>query len=177
MLSGFLKKEPPRCISTLIDVLPETWYDQGIRALILDFDGVMSVYEGDAPLPEVDTWLSAAQKIFGDAVFVLTNLPSPARQTLFERRYPGIHLLCVARKKPYPDGINVVLEKTGFEAHQLLMVDDRLLTGIVLAASMGVRGCWVIKPYQNFDLHPMKERFVSVLRWFDQFLLKVMLFF
>src|SRR5579872_1292078 len=105
VLSGFLKKEPPRCIPSLIDASPETWYAEGIRVLVLDFDGVLSVYEGKAPLPEVDIWLNAAKKIFGDAIFVLTNLPSPARQAMFETRYPGIHLLRVARKKPYPDGI------------------------------------------------------------------------
>jgi predicted HAD superfamily phosphohydrolase YqeG len=177
VLSGFLKKEPPRCTPILIDVSPETWYAQGIRVLVLDFDGVLSVYEGDSPLLEVDTWLSAAEKIFGDAIFVLTNLPTPERQALFDTRYPGIHLVRAARKKPYPDGIQAVLDKTGCEAHQLLLVDDRLLTGIVLAVSMGVRGCWVTKPYQNFDLHPIKERYVTVLRYLDQCCLKAMLFF
>jgi len=158
-------------------VSPETWYAQGIRVLVLDFDGVMSFYEGEAPLPEVDTWLSAAKGVFGDAIFVLTNLPTPARQAMFDTRYPGVHLVRVARKKPYPDGIQAVLEKTGCERHQLLLVDDRLLTGIVLAASMGVRGCWVTKPYQNFEAHPGKEYFVTALRWLDQCCIKTMLFF
>lgn len=177
VLSGFLKKEPPRCTPTLIDVSPETWYAQGIRVLILDFDGVLSFYEGEAPLPVVNDWLSAAKKIFGDAIFVLTNLPTPARRTLFDTRYPGIHLVHAARKKPYPEGIQAILKKTGYAAHQLLLVDDRLLTGIVLAVSMGVRGCWVTKPYQNFNLHPIKEGFVTILRRLDQYCLKVMLIF
>lgn len=177
ILTKFLRKTPPHCIPTIIDASPEAWYAQGIRALILDFDGVLSYYEGETPLPTVDVWLKTAQKVFGDAMFVLTNLPSPARQTMFDMRYPDIHLIPAARKKPYPDGIQVVLEKTGFEAKQLLLVDDRLLTGIVLAASTGAQACWVTKPYHNFKLHPVKESFVALLRWLDQVCLKFMLFF
>ncbi len=176
-LSGFLKKEPPRCTPTLLNVSPETWYAQGIRVLVLDFDGVLSFYQGDAPLAAINDWLNLAKQVFGDAIFVLSNLPTPARQTLFETQYPGIHLLPAKRKKPYPDGIQAILDKTGCTAKELLLVDDRLLTGIVLAVSLGARACWVTKPYQNFDLHPIKESFVMFLRWLDRCCIKAMLIF
>ncbi|MEY3182541.1 MAG: hypothetical protein RLZ35_526 [Pseudomonadota bacterium] len=177
VLSGFLKKEPPRCIPSLTDISPKTLYDRGVRALVLDFDGVLSPYQGDRPLPAVETWLSEAQTWFKGAVFVLSNLPTPARQAMFDSDYPEIRFVVATRKKPYPEGIQAILAQTGLAPHELLLIDDRLLTGIVLAASTGTRGCWITKPYHHFGLHPFKESFVSFLRYLDQCCLKVMLFF
>jgi putative phosphatase len=175
-LSVFLKRLPSNSTPTLTAISPQDWYDQGLRVLVLDFDGVLSFHAGEAPLPVVADWLRKAEAVFPNALFVLTNLPTPERKKMFETQYPRIQLIETPRKKPYPDGILSLLKTIPCSPQQVLLVDDRLLTGILLAVSTGIRGCWITEPYRNFKLHPVKESFFTLLRLADQACLSLMLF-
>lgn len=159
-------------IETIADLNPEYIIDNKIGALALDFDGVLAPHGNLELLPEAKSWLD---KILAELtecrVFILSNNPYPKRQEYFKHNYPQIHFVVAKRKKPYPDGIEEILALAKLRPEQLLLVDDRLATGILAAIICGVRGLWVYKPYVNLCARPIKESFFIILRAMEKGLL------
>jgi putative phosphatase len=137
----------------------------GIRVLVLDFDGVLASHGETAPDNELFDWLNSCVQFLGkDRVFILSNKPTEARFKYFEQHFPGIVFMPVQRKKPYPDGLLQVLARTKVEAQSLLMVDDRLFTGILAAILAGTKAYWLIHPRTNFRKRPLTESYFWLLK-------------
>jgi len=92
------------------------------------------------------------------------------REQYFAQHYPGVRFIIAKRKKPYPDGINNIIALSKLQPKQIVMVDDRLLTGILAAITTGVLPCWITKPYQNFVARPIRELFFHGLRCLERWL-------
>lgn len=164
---------PKNCRSSATDLLPAQLYEQGIRAMILDLDGVLA-FHGDLEVSE-DTkiWLNRCVEIFGSKkVFILSNKPSK-RRDYFNQVFPSIDFIMGVRKKPYTDGLERVIEKTGLAAEKILLVDDRLFTGILAALQMNMPAIFITHPLVNWRLHPLEEAVTQVMRWIDWILVKI----
>jgi len=149
----------------LLDQEPSVLSGQGVKALALDFDGVLAPHAADQPLPEVADWLRRAVAVFGsERVCILSNRPFGPRVDWFASHFPGVRFVAGVRKKPYPDGLEKTGELASVPLSSILMVDDRLLTGCLSALLAGARPLYIRNPYCSFPSHPGKELFFMLLR-------------
>jgi predicted HAD superfamily phosphohydrolase YqeG len=159
-----------RCILTLD---PIEWKAAGVTTLALDFDGVLAPHGAPAPLPEAIEWLERCQAAFGgDRIFILSNKPTDGRRQWFAIHFPDLRFIAGVRKKPFPDGIKKTGELAGVPLSQILMVDDRLLTGCLAALAAGARPCYIRTPYASFSQLPLAELFFMLLRRAERRLVK-----
>lgn len=160
----------PLQIDTVLHLCCEALKASGIKVLVLDFDGVLAAHGEGAPNKEVFSWLKHCMQVFGlHHVFILSNKPIAERITYFETHLPGI-VFMISKKKPYPDGLRAILTRMNIKASELLMVDDRLFTGILAAILVDAKGCWVTHPYVKFSKRPLAETGFWLLRKGEQWL-------
>lgn len=154
------------CLQTLD---PQILKQSGIRALALDFDGVLAHHGAPAPDRESVQWLQHSAELFGEEmIFILSNKPTEGRRRWFAENFPSLRFISGVRKKPYPDGIIQTGELAGVPLSAILMVDDRLLTGCLAAVLAGARPCYVRRPTVSFSGRPAAELFFMLLRWFER---------
>ncbi|MBP6104216.1 MAG: hypothetical protein KBD23_03085 [Gammaproteobacteria bacterium] len=157
---------------TVLDVDLDLLKQQGIQGLILDFDGVLAAHAAPRPLAMMEDWLRKALSVFKPhQLFILSNQPTKARQAYFQTYFPGISFVCPQRKKPFIDGIQVVLDTLGVAPQQVLLMDDRLLTGILAALIAGIQGCYVTAPWIDWKKRPFLEAWYYLLRRVERWLL------
>lgn len=170
-LKSFLS-DPNKSINALSEITPERLDQHAIAILILDFDGVLANHGADKPLPEVEHWLKSLSQTIGEQrIAILTNKPTLARIQYFAKYFPSIHFVQGVRKKPYPDGILEVAQYRGLPPHRVLLVDDRLLTGMLATCLAYSQGWYFRRPFANYWRHPFKEGFFSLLRSLERWLL------
>ena len=143
---------------------------QKIQVLVLDFDGVLAPHGALSPLPEVQRWLADFIKTCEIPVYILSNKPNSQRAAWFAQHYPDITFVAGVRKKPYPDGLQEIADMTKVPLSQILLVDDRLATGILATKMTGCQSLLIMHPYQNQQTHPVKEKFFAFLRAVEQWL-------
>ncbi len=154
---------------SILVIDPRTLEAQGIKVLALDFDGVLAAHGATEINADVSHWLKQCVRIFGPGhVFIVTNKPSKQRADYFAHHFSGIEFIFPKRKKPYPDSLLSILEKTGVTSQALLVIDDRLLTGILALIIAGVRGCYITQPVTDLHRRPFAELFIMALRLFER---------
>lgn len=138
---------------------------QGVTVLVLDFDGVLSYHRDDTPLPEIEEWLRRCALTLGeDRIFILSNRPDPVRADYFRRTFPAVRFVSGVRKKPFPDGLLRIMELSGAVPGQVVMLDDRLLTGVLGACLAGVGVIYITAPYVSLAQRPLLESCFLLLR-------------
>lgn len=158
----------------LADLDPRLLAEQGVRALALDFDGVLAHHGADRPLSEVVSWLEQAAAVFGEArIVILSNRPVGPRIDWFRKEFPDIRFVAGVRKKPYPDGLEKTGELAAVPLSSILMVDDRLLTGCLAALRAGAIPWYVRKPYVSLRHNLSKELFFLAIRWLERLLVRL----
>jgi uncharacterized protein len=163
------------CIMTLD---PASLKSSGVAALALDFDGVLAHHGAPAPLPEAVEWMERCEAVFGgDRIFILTNKPTEGRRQWFANRFPALRFISGVRKKPFPDGIKKTGALAGVPLSQILMIDDRLLTGCLAALVAGARPCYIRRPYVSFNHRPLAELFFMLLRAGERLLVRLISLF
>lgn len=146
--------------------------EKGIKILILDFDGVLAAHGETILTVKVSHWIEHCVQAFGEGkVFVLSNLATPARFAYFTKTFKGVELVFPMRKKPYPDGILQILQATRCLPQEAMVIDDRLLTGILAAIIANTAGCYVKKPFTCFQKRPIQEAFFMILRNLERLML------
>jgi HAD superfamily phosphatase (TIGR01668 family) len=162
-LRRILDETPATIGITALD--PESLKSSDITVLALDFDGVLAHHAAPSPLPETIEWMKHCQAVFGgDRIFILSNKPTDDRRRWFAEHFPAMRFISGVRKKPYPDGLKKTGELAGVPLSQILMVDDRLLTGCLAALVAGARPCYIRRPYISFKQRPLAELFFMLLR-------------
>jgi predicted HAD superfamily phosphohydrolase YqeG len=173
----FLKQyptDPQRQILKIIDLKPERLQQLGILALALDYDGVLASHAEPTPREEVIKWLTDfVQSYSARQIYILSNRPTACMQDFFQKKFPDISFIIVQRKKPYPDGLESILQQSGVLPSQLLLVDDRLGTGILATIIAGTRALWVTAPYTDFFARPFSEAFFMGLRFSERLACKI----
>jgi len=155
------------------DLIPGDWKTRGISVLALDFDGVLAPHGETIPLPAMCSWLKNCLTHFTpDQVFILSNCPSPARIQYFNATFPGIRFISGVQKKPYPDGLAKIIEIKQVGAHEVMLVDDRLLTGGLAACLAGTQVTYIQRPYIALAKRPIKELFFIILRRLEKHFIK-----
>ncbi len=143
---------------TILDIDPMTLKQQGIEGLILDFDGVLGPHAALKPLASVEAWLLKALAVFEpNYLFILSNKPSASRIAYFKTHFPGIAFVQPKRKKPFIEGIQMILDQLGVAPQKVVLLDDRLLTGILASLIAGIQACYVQNPWVDFRSRPFSE--------------------
>ncbi len=155
----------------LCQLSPIELKQQGITVLVLDFDGVLAAHGESQPAKEIRPWLQACIQCFGaNHVFVLSNKPLASRIAHFNCHYQGVRYITTVRKKPYPDGLKTIMNLTGQSSHQVMLIDDRLLTGVLAACLANVSVAYITCPYVQLSKRPLPEMFFIVLRFLERYL-------
>ena len=141
----------------------QSLYQSGIRTVVLDFDGVLAADKQKKLYAGVDVVLATIQAIFGDHVYIFSNQPTPQRQAYFAEHFPRIQFL-VAKQKPYPDGLLSVITREQVKPEEVLLVDDRVLTGGLAATLAGIKCILIEKPYICFWDNMIRETVFMSLR-------------
>jgi hypothetical protein len=148
---------------------------KGIQAIILDFDGVLAPHGAIEPLEVVQRWLKEASRHFGRGrLFILSNATCMPRVQNMHAQFPEWYFLQAARKKPFPEGIQEIQDRTGLPSQSIVMIDDRLLTGILAALQTGVCPLWITQPFTCFWRQPFVELWYSSLRFLERHIFKYM---
>jgi predicted HAD superfamily phosphohydrolase YqeG len=147
---------------------------EGATVMALDFDGVLAPHGMGQPIPEAAEWLSHCCSTFGeDRIYILSNKPTPERSAWFRSHFPGIRFISGVRKKPYPDGLQKVIERSGAEPGEVMLLDDRLLTGVLATCLAGTGVTYINRPYSDFRGNPAQELFFAALRTVEQILINL----
>ncbi len=168
----FFLNDPTLSCETVLDITPALLQARQIDILVLDFDGVLAPHNGATLLPQVFTWLQNLEKNWPFALFIFSNKPSAKREAYFKQHFPKIGFIKNVARKPYPEGLIQLQKDHQIAGKHILMVDDRLLTGILAALLAGTEGLFIRNPYQNFKAHPIKEAGFHLLRRMDRLLLQ-----
>lgn len=141
---------------------------KGVKALILDFDGVLAAHGELQPRADV---IPILENLQGYKLYILSNKPIPERKAYFTQHFPDLVFVKAARKKPYPDGIEEILRMSKLEPQQCMVIDDRLATGVVAAIDTGVKALWITKPFVSIASKPIVESWFMFLRFVEKTLL------
>jgi len=148
-------------------------YIKGIRALVIDFDGVLAAHSKIEPTDSAKQWLLESSRIFGKGrLFILSNNPFLLRSEYFSKHFPEICFVHARKKKPYPDAILDIIYQIKLQPVQILLIDDRLSVGILAAVIADVQACFISKPKVDFTFNLFSEFFLSCLRKVEQIWLK-----
>ncbi|MBP9726402.1 MAG: HAD-IA family hydrolase [Gammaproteobacteria bacterium] len=163
---GFRHKAQLKAIPYESNIVSIDWrwlYQSGMRVVVLDFDGVLAADKQKKLYVGVDAVLATIQAIFGDHVYIFSNQPTPQRQAYFAEHFPRIQFL-VAKQKPYPDGLLSVITREQVKPEEVLLVDDRVLTGGLAATLAGIKCILIEKPYICFWDNMIRETIFMSLR-------------
>tara|TARA_R110002110_G_scaffold65206_4_gene180028 strand:- start:111886 stop:112464 length:579 start_codon:yes stop_codon:yes gene_type:complete len=136
-----------------------------VAVLVLDFDGVLAPHNASEPTATAHAWLKKMSMNIGEQrIAILSNKPKPLRKAYFQKHFPGIQWVESVAKKPYPDGLIEVAYSRGVATSRLLIVDDRLLTGILASCLAPCQARYFSQPICQYTRRPIKELFFSILR-------------
>lgn len=168
-LSSYIT-QPALSIEALQRIQMEDLEKLNVAVLVLDFDGVLAPHDAATPTQAAEKWLRTISMNLGEQrIAILSNKPKPVRRAYFQEHFPGIQWVEGTRSKPYPDGILEVAESRGIVSSRILIVDDRLLTGILASCIAPCQARYFIKPVMNFSHHPIKESFFWILRKLERY--------
>ena len=171
-LVRILDSTPHDCSITTIN--PKTLQADGIKALALDFDGVLAPHGFAVPIPQAEAWLSLCATVFGEErLFILSNKPTQDRKNWFGAHFPAIRFISGVRKKPFTDGLKKIGELSQVPLSDILMVDDRLMTGCLAAIDSGVRPCYIRRPFISFKHNSTAEAFFMLIRISERLLVRI----
>lgn len=156
--------DPQLQLPTILSLTRDSLVDSGVKALILDFDGVLASHAEPQPRAEVVLWLQTMAGFPDFRMYILSNKPRPERLEFFAQYFPQIKFIVAPRKKPYPDGIQEIIRLSNLKPQQLLLIDDRIAIGMALAASTGIQARLITKPYINLAKRPLRELGFMFLR-------------
>ena len=141
---------------------------QGIKTVVFDFDGVLAHHGADQPIPDMIPILKNSIELFGpNQIYILSNKPSAIRAAFF-KTLPGITFVVGKRKKPFPDGLEKIKVLSGSSPKQILLIDDRLLTGMLACSIAGVTPFYINHPLVNLHERPLTESFFKCLRFLER---------
>lgn len=145
----------------------------GIEVIVLDFDGVLAAHGENEPSKEVKVWLTKLVNLFGgDHIYILSNKPTEVRLNYFKKYFPLFRFISGVRKKPYPDGMEKVIQLSKTNAKHIALIDDRLLTGCLAALIAKAKPIYIKKAQSNYKKRPIVEFLFAFLRSTERFFMQ-----
>lgn len=161
--------DPQFQLPTIFALSPELLQVRHVKVLVLDYDGVLAAHGEPVPRSEAVAWLNQVQAEFGLVkIYILSNKPKLERLEYFQQKFPEIIFVIAPRKKPYPDGLLQIVADAQVKPEQVLLLDDRLGTGILAAILAGTQALLITKPYVNVHGQTFKESGTGLLRWLEK---------
>lgn len=150
---------------SVLALTPGYFQKRKIQYIALDFDGVLAYHGETQPLQEVEDWLKKITQVIPESHFaLLSNKPFSERLSYFQVHFPHMAIISGVAKKPYPEGLNQLIDYFHCEKSELALVDDRLLTGMLAVCLAGTQGIYIRQAYSNIKKRPLAEVFFMLLR-------------
>lgn len=141
----------------------------GIKVLVLDFDGVLAPHGKIKLKGDIRKWIEIALKKFPNKTYLLSNNPKSTRFDWLKKNYPKLHLISGVRKKPYPDGLNQIIKHAKVKSQEVILVDDRLLTGVLASINAKTKIMYISNPETNhLSRYFLQELAFSILRFTEK---------
>src|SRR5579872_1118377 len=97
-------RDPSLQCKSVLDLDPAILMQQGYKAIILDFDGVLASHGEEKLSLVIAHWLKNFIRVWPqDMIFILSNKPNLLRAHYFAQYFKGIKFIFPLHKKPYPD--------------------------------------------------------------------------
>jgi len=163
------------CLLERIEHLtPEYLLRSQIQLLLLDFDGVLSSHGAIKPTESVINWLKQLDSHFSlKKVCIYSNNLFTERVRYIESTFPEIHLMHFLKKKPYPDDLLRLLQTRQLSPSDVLVVDDRITSGILSACIIGTEALLPRKAVVDYRGSFVKECFYSAVRFLERVVVRL----
>jgi predicted HAD superfamily phosphohydrolase YqeG len=161
-LKGFLS--PSLQFNRITELTQERLASLGVKLLVLDFDGVLASHGEIQIRADVQGWMKSMPL----PICILSNKPDSKRVASLQLLFPQIKFVQGHRKKPYPDSLLAIIAEHKLQPKDILMVDDRVLTGLLAACIAGCQGMWVYRPFKNIARRPIVELLFEALRQMER---------
>jgi len=145
------------------DMTPQWLASLGAQAIILDHDGVLGPNGSEGPDETGGMLVRNAVKVFGPGlVFILSNTHTrrEARREHYEEWFKEAIYL-TAKRKPDPDGVSQASWACGAPMERIAVVDDGLLTGILMAVEAGAIPVYGIRRRMDESILAMVIRLIT----------------
>ena len=120
----------------------ESWWNEGVRGLILDVDDTLTRKNSPYLSVEIQNWLLQA-KARGFLCYLVSNNASPEH---IERIAERLGIPAIARaRKPRRAGFMWAVQQSGFAPETIVAIGDRVLTDILGGRRLGLKTC-LVKP-------------------------------
>ena len=132
---------PTFVVEAVYDLKAEDLLRHGIRAVLVDLDNTLIAWNNPDGTPEVRAWLDE-MTIADISVVVVSN----NKHSRVERAVARFGVDFVSRAmKPFTRGIDIAIERYGFDKDEVIMVGDQLMTDIRAAHRAGIQSV-LVKP-------------------------------
>lgn len=137
---------PTFVVEAVYDLKAEDLLRHGIRAVLVDLDNTLIAWNNPDGTPEVRVWLDE-MTIADISVVVVSN----NKHSRVERAVARFGVDFVSRAmKPFTRGIDIAIERYGFDKDEVIMVGDQLMTDIRAAHRAGIQSV-LVKPLVTSD--------------------------
>lgn len=137
---------PTFVVEAVYDLKAEDLLRHGIRAVLVDLDNTLIAWNNPDGTPEVRAWLDAMTTADISVVVVSNN-----KHSRVERAVDLFGVDFVSRAmKPFTRGINMAIERYGFDRDEVIMVGDQLMTDIRAAHRADIKSV-LVKPLVKSD--------------------------
>lgn len=137
---------PTFAVEAVYDLTPDRLRDHGIKAVLVDLDNTLIAWNNPDGTPELYDWLDMMTEADMPVVVVSNNKHSRIKRAVDKF---GVDFVSRAMK-PFTRGINIAINRYGFEPSEVVMVGDQLMTDIRAAHRAGVRSI-LVKPLVSSD--------------------------
>lgn len=153
-----------------IDTIKET----GASIIVLDYDGVLAPHGINELGSDIIDWLNHITSEFGEEnIYILSNKPKTSRCDYLRTIYPNIRFMTGIRKKPFPDGLTAIKNVADCKKSDIVLLDDRLLTGGLATCIAGTKFIYIKKPLISLAHNCIAEVFFIVLRSLERLFIRM----
>ena len=144
-----------------IDTLKNT----GASIVVLDYDGVLAPHGVNELGRDIIDWMILILTEFGESnVCILTNKPKTSRCDYLHTIFPNIRFITGIKKKPFPHGLMTIKYLADCKLSDIVLLDDRLLTGGLATCTADTKFVYIKKPLISLAHNFIAEVFFIVLR-------------
>ncbi|MCK1200114.1 YqeG family HAD IIIA-type phosphatase [Streptococcus uberis] len=137
---------PTFMVEAVYDLRADDLLRHGITAVLVDLDNTLIAWNNPDGTPEVRAWLD--EMTIADISVVVVSNNNYKRVERAVSRF-GVDFISRAMK-PYARGINIAIERYGFDRNEVIMVGDQLMTDIRASHRAGIKSV-LVKPLVKSD--------------------------
>ncbi|MGT2887816.1 YqeG family HAD IIIA-type phosphatase [Streptococcus didelphis] len=137
---------PTHMVEAVYDLKANDLIRHGITAVLVDLDNTLIAWNNPDGTPELRAWLD--EMTIADISVVVVSNNNHKRVERAVSKF-GVDFISRAMK-PFSRGINMAIERYGFNRDEVIMVGDQLMTDIRASHRSGIKSV-LVKPLVNSD--------------------------